>query len=121
MNDITKRFLEAYELIKDRENINSASAFATEIDISTSLFTEICKKRTNAGIKPIQHIIKRFPYINANWLIGDIGNKTIKDDNTIKYLKVLEDNIELRKEIDYLKSLLNNIETTKKGSKRSVS
>ncbi|OWP87790.1 hypothetical protein BWK60_02020 [Flavobacterium covae] len=73
MNDITKRFLEAYEYLKNEGKIQNPKEFAKEIGVSTSLITEICKKRTNAGITPIQNTLIRFEEIDANWLLTGKG------------------------------------------------
>ncbi|WP_444647737.1 hypothetical protein ACSLMO_13445 [Flavobacterium columnare] len=73
MNDITKRFLEVYEYLKNEGKIQNPKEFAKEIGVSTSLITEICKKRTNAGITPIQNTLIRFEEIDANWLLTGKG------------------------------------------------
>jgi phage repressor protein C with HTH and peptisase S24 domain len=73
MNDISVRFLEVYNYLREQSVITTPSAFAKEISVSNSLITEICKKRTNAGITPITNLIKRFPYINSNWILTGEG------------------------------------------------
>ena len=79
MNDITIRFLECYEYLKTAKIVHTPKGFANEIEVSTSLITEICKKRTNAGITPIQNLINRFPNINSNWLLTGEGSM-LKED-----------------------------------------
>ncbi len=69
MNDITSRFLDVYEWLKKEKIVHTPKEFASEIEVSTSLITEICKKRTNAGITPIQNLINRFSQINSEWLL----------------------------------------------------
>ena len=74
MNDITIRFLDTYEYLKKENIVYTPKGFANEINVSTSLITEICKKRTNAGITPIQNLIARFTDIDANWLLTGQGS-----------------------------------------------
>lgn len=74
MNDITIRFLDTYEYLKKENIVYTPKGFANEINVSTSLITEICKKRTNAGITPIQNLIARFTDIDANWLLTGNGS-----------------------------------------------
>lgn len=85
MNDITIRFLEVYEYLKKELLVYSPKGFANEIGVSTSLITEICKKRTNAGITPIQNLITRFPNISGDWILtgsGKMIKETKSSDNT---------------------------------------
>lgn len=107
MNDITIRFLEFYNYLKSENIIHSPKAFANEINVSTSLITEICKERTNAGITPIQNTIARFEELNPEWLIigkGEMLKKPLSSDN-INF----KDLAESRKEIiDLLKEKLQN-------------
>jgi hypothetical protein len=74
MNDITIRFLDVYNHLKSVGKVNTPKGFATEIGVSTSLITEICKKRTNAGLTPIQNLITRFEHISPEWLITGKGS-----------------------------------------------
>jgi repressor LexA len=74
MNDITIRFLDVYEYLRKEKLVHTPKGFANEIQVSTSLITEICKKRTNAGITPIQNLINRFPQVNSNWLLTGEGD-----------------------------------------------
>ncbi|WP_051269750.1 S24 family peptidase [Flavobacterium suncheonense] len=83
MNDITIRFLEVYEYLKTAKIIHTPKGFANEIGVSTSLITEICKKRTNAGLTPIQNLISRFEFINPEWLLTGTG-EMIKSDSKIE-------------------------------------
>ncbi len=99
MNDITERFLIVYEYLLGQSIVGSQAEFAREIEVSNSTITEICKRRTNAGITPIKNIVKRFSQINSSWLLigeGDMLNKindnlqepnniyTLKTDNNLK-------------------------------------
>lgn len=74
MNDITIRFLDTYEYLKKNNIVYTPKGFANEINVSTSLITEICKKRTNAGITPIQNLLNRFDDIDGNWLLTGKGS-----------------------------------------------
>ena len=109
MNDITIRFLEFYNYLKSENIIHSPKAFANEINVSTSLITEICKKRTNAGITPIQNAIARFEELNPEWLIigkGEMLKKPLSSDN-INFKELAESRKEI---IDLLKEKLQNTE-----------
>lgn len=81
MKDITIRFLSIYDHLKNTKTIKNPKEFALEIGVSTSLITEICKKRTDAGITPIQNLLKKFTYIDANWLLTGEG-QMLKSSNT---------------------------------------
>lgn len=109
MNDITIRFLEFYNYLKSENIVYSPKAFANEINVSTSLITEICKKRTNAGITPIQNTIVRYEELNPEWLItgkGEMLKKPLSIDN-INYKELAESRKEI---IDLLKEKLQNTE-----------
>ncbi len=82
MNDITIRFLECYEYLKSKLIIHTPKGFANEIGVSTSLITEICKKRTNAGLTPIQNLLKRFDFFNPEWLLT--GKESMLKNSTAK-------------------------------------
>ena len=81
MNDITIRFLDTYEYLKKQNIVYTPKGFANELSVSTSLITEICKKRTNAGITPIQNLLNRFDEIDGNWLLTGKGSM-LKSDAT---------------------------------------
>lgn len=83
MNEITSRFLDIYEWLKKEKLVHTPKGFANEIEVSTSLITEICKKRTNAGITPIQNLINRFPQINSGWLLTGQGSMLKKDSSSV--------------------------------------
>jgi repressor LexA len=89
MNDITIRFLEIYEWLKKENLVHTPKEFANEIQVSTSLITEICKKRTNAGITPIQNLINRFPQLNSNWLLTG-GEEMLRQNGDDKKVLVPE-------------------------------
>ncbi len=91
MNDITIRFLECYNYLKSKNIIFTPKGFANEIDVSTSLITEICKKRTNAGLTPIQNLLNRFSEINSEWLLTGIG-EMLKTENKVISMRQEPDN-----------------------------
>lgn len=118
MNDITIRFLNIYEYLKGQKIVDNPKNFASEINISTSLFTEICKMRTNAGITPIQNLLIRYQEINANWLLTGEGTMLKKGsiEMNINYKELAEARLEiiafkdekielLKKEIKELKGI----------------
>lgn len=99
MNDITIRFLETYEYLKKINKVSNPSTFAEKIAVSTSLITEICKKRTNAGITPIQNLVQQFSDIDANWLLTGRGsmlkNQTPESETNLNYKELAEARLEL--------------------------
>ncbi|MGR3791326.1 hypothetical protein ACUXZJ_10695 [Flavobacterium sp. TN-1] len=119
MNDITIRFLDVYDYLKKEKKVYTPKGFANEIEVSPSLITEICKKRTNAGITPIQNTLIRFEEIDANWLLTGKG-EMLKITNEVKVaqpdsslvvgllndkIKLLEKNSEMsEKQIAFLES-----------------
>jgi hypothetical protein len=117
MNDITIRFLDAYEYLKREKVVQNPKTFAQELGVSSSLITEICKMRTNAGITPVQNLIKRFTDIDANWLLTGEGSMLKKQstDTHIDFKELAEARLEiiemknekitnLNKELEKLKS-----------------
>jgi hypothetical protein len=102
MNDITIRFLDAYDYLKNTKKVSNPKGFAMEIGVSTSLITEICKKRTNAGLTPIQNLITRFEEISSDWLLtgnGSMIKGVEKEDDSPDNFKELA---EARKETSEL-------------------
>ncbi len=59
------------QLIK-QQRMNSAQ-FASEIGIAASSLHHIVSGRNNPSLEVIQKILKRFPNINAEWLINGNG------------------------------------------------
>lgn len=82
MNDITSRFLDVYQYLMKSKFIVNPKNFAQEINVSTSLITEICKMRTNAGITPIQNLLVKYKNIDANWLLTGEGSMLREGGNT---------------------------------------
>ncbi len=73
MNDITNRFINVYNLLLDTKKVNSASAFAKKIGVSSSLMTEILKGRSNVGLSLIQNTVLEYG-VNLNYIILGIGS-----------------------------------------------
>ena len=99
MNSVTIRFLETYEHLKKIKIVKNPTKFAEKINVSPSLITEICKKRTNAGITPIQNLVQQFNDIDANWLLTGRGSM-FKIENTgsetnINYKELAEARLEI--------------------------
>lgn len=76
VNSITDRFLMTYNHLFDLKRVSSPADFAKKIGISSSMMTEIAKKRSKVGIKAIQNTVLKFPSINPNWLITGRGKMT---------------------------------------------
>ncbi|SEO39693.1 hypothetical protein SAMN05444671_3337 [Flavobacterium sp. CF108] len=97
MNDATSRFLDVYEYLKTKKIVKNSRDFANELNISTSLFTEISKKRTNAGMIPIQNLIKKYKDIDANWLLTGEGSmiKNSSIEININYKELAEARLEI--------------------------
>lgn len=72
MKSVNDRFITFYESLLERNIIKNAADFAKKIDISTSLMTEIMKKRSNVGIKTIQSTVSVFE-LNVDWLFTGKG------------------------------------------------
>ena len=98
MNDVTSRFLIIYEYLKEAKVVSNIKSFATELNISTSLVTEICKKRTNAGMVPISNLLARYKDIDANWLLTGEGSMLKSSGSTeanINYKELAEARLEI--------------------------
>lgn len=95
MNDISVRFLESYKYLKKGLKVHTPTGFANALGVSRSLITEICKKRTNAGILPIQKLVQEFPEINANWILtgeGQMVNEIASKDELVQKFNLRTDN-----------------------------
>jgi hypothetical protein len=122
MNDITVRFLDAYHHLLAEGRVSDAKMFASGLEISTSMMTEIIKGRSNIGVRAIQNIVTRFN-VSSEWLLTGEG-KMIKDDTIEtsspapiqepisvdlslildRYEKLVRENEQLKTEIDGLKT-----------------
>lgn len=73
-NEVSARFIEAYEkLLKDKK-VSDKRSFAAILGISASMVTEISKGRSSVGVSAIQNIVIQFG-ISAEWLLT--GNGTM--------------------------------------------
>lgn len=98
MNDVTSRFLMTYEYLKEAKVVSNIKSFAAELNISTSLVTEICKKRTNAGMVPISNLLARYKDIDANWLLtgeGSMLKRSGSPEVNINYKELAEARLEI--------------------------
>lgn len=78
-NDITKRFLDTVSWLVKEKIAQDKKEVALNLDISTSLMTEITKGRSNIGVIPIQNIVIKYG-ISAEWLLTGEGSM-LKTDN----------------------------------------
>ena len=102
MNDITLRFLIAYEYLLEQKRIKNTRNFGIKLHVSNSLITEILKKRSNAGIVAIQNLLLNFNEIDADWLLR--GNGEMLKSKNINPLVELENQItELKDKIIFYK------------------
>lgn len=67
-NEISDRFIEAYNRLLATGKVTDKKDFAAKIGISASMVTEISKGRSSVGITAIQNIVSIFE-ISANWLL----------------------------------------------------
>ncbi|MDQ6529823.1 hypothetical protein [Flavobacterium sp. LHD-85] len=98
MNDVTSRFLIIYEYLKETKIVSNTKHFATELNISTSLITEICKKRSNVGMVPISNLLARYKDIDANWLLtgeGSMLKSSSITETNINYKELAEARLEI--------------------------
>nr|WP_067054131.1 hypothetical protein [Mucilaginibacter sp. L294] len=71
-DDLTGRFIAAFEWLKAEQLVKNDTDFASKIDVSRSSITEILKGRSNPGGKPLQNIVNNFP-VDGNWLLTGRG------------------------------------------------
>ncbi|WP_395074527.1 hypothetical protein [Flavobacterium sp.] len=102
MNDITIRFLIAYEFLLENKRIKNTRDFGNKLNVSNSLVTEICKKRSNAGIVPIQNLLLNFEEIDADWLLTGKG-EIVKSEDINPFLEIESEIKELKEKIIFYK------------------
>lgn len=78
-NELSSRFITAYEALIDSKQVADKRDFAHKIGISPSMVTEISKGRSNVGTLAIQNIVSLFD-INADWLLTGRGTMTKERD-----------------------------------------
>lgn len=72
ITDITERFLEVCKWLIDNNKVQDQKALAGELSVSTSMMTELVKKRSNVGVLPLQNIVIKYS-ISAEWLLTGEG------------------------------------------------
>lgn len=77
-NEISSRFIMAYERLLADNKTTDKKDFASKIGISPSMVTEISKGRSAVGTTAIQNIVLNFN-ISANWLLTGQGNMLFDD------------------------------------------
>lgn len=80
-NDISARFIEAYEALLIRKEVSDKRDFAARLGISASMITEISKGRSSVGTLAIQNIVSQFN-VSADWLLTGRG-KMLDDEPTV--------------------------------------
>lgn len=81
-NDVTIRFLEAYDYLKNAELVKNQSEFALKLGVSSSLITDIRNGRTKPGINALRGFVKNFKMISLDYLIAGTGKLVPEYDNT---------------------------------------
>lgn len=71
-NEVSARFIEAYEALLRDKKVSDKRDFAAKLGISASMITEISKGRSSVGTTAIQNIVLQFK-INATWLLTGEG------------------------------------------------
>lgn len=66
--DVSRRFIEAYNMLKKEAAISDQKDFARRIGISASLVTEVSKGRSNVGMQAIQNLVGLYGF-SADWLL----------------------------------------------------
>jgi phage repressor protein C with HTH and peptisase S24 domain len=89
MNEVTQRFIETYNKLIEERKVIDQKDFATSINVSTSMITEIIKGRSNVGLAAIQNTVFKYN-INSRWLLtgNDTSNDSIMDFHRIPLVSV---------------------------------
>lgn len=120
MNDVTKRFIEFYEQLKNEGAVKNAKAFALSIGASQSFISELRNNRSNVGVSAIQNTVLTY-HMNPVWLFVGRGRKKYNPKSDSKnmpessvykaMLKEKENELkEAYKEIGKLESLINELQ-----------
>ena len=78
MNELNERSLRIISIMNDA-NMN-ATQFAEAIGIQRAAMSHIMGGRNNPSADVMDKIVKRFPSINAGWLLSGIGDMKITPD-----------------------------------------
>lgn len=81
-NDISARFIEAYEALLIRKDVSDKRDFATKLGISASMVTEISKGRSSVGTSAIQNMVSQLN-VSAEWLLTGRGEMFTDESTTI--------------------------------------
>lgn len=79
-NEISDRFMKAYEYLVENHLTTDKKAFADSVGISPSLMTEIDKGRSAVGVNAIQNIVLKYN-ISSSWLLT--GEGTMLKNDTV--------------------------------------
>lgn len=72
-NEVSARFIEAYETLLRDKKVSDKRSFAAKLGISPSMVTEISKGRSSVGTSAIQNIVLQFN-IDPKWLLTGEGS-----------------------------------------------
>ena len=71
-NDVSRRFIEAYERLLESGVVSDKKSFASNIGVSSSMITEIHKGRSSVGTTAIQNIVLAYG-VSPDWLLTGEG------------------------------------------------
>lgn len=88
-NDVSNRFIEAYEQLLNDGLVPDKKTFAANIGVSPSMITEIHKGRSSVGTTAIQNIVLSYG-VSAEWLLTGEGDmlKSDKPDNAVEVVPI---------------------------------
>ena len=72
-NEISARFIKAYNTLVEMGQISDKKDFAGKIGVSPSMVTEISKGRSSVGLTAIQNIVLEFG-VSADWVLTGRGD-----------------------------------------------
>lgn len=72
-NEISSRFIEAYNRLLSLGKTSDKKDFAGKIGVSPSMVTEISKGRSSVGLTAIQNIVLEFG-VSADWILTGRGD-----------------------------------------------
>ena len=81
-NEVSARFIEAYETLLKDKKVSDKRDFAAKLGISASMVTEISKGRSSVGTSAIQNIVLQFN-IDAKWLLTGEGTMLQGTENKV--------------------------------------
>lgn len=87
MNELNSRFIEFYNYLISQNIVKSAKEFSENIEVSSSLITEITHGRSIPGTKVIQNSVIKYR-LNSDWLFTGAGlmikNDLNNDESSVK-------------------------------------